>query len=96
MYAKSLWGIRKDQLQNVIIVYQKFLLIDRFHPLQIKLPKNAPASKALVRQKRRKQQLAKIKQLKPRVKKTSAKKPPAKEIEKDTAKTAAPKQPAKK
>ncbi|XP_029670339.1 60S ribosomal protein L4 [Formica exsecta] len=72
----------------------------------IKLPKNAPASKALVLQKRRKQQLAKIKQLKPRVKKTSAKKAPAKEapakeapakeIEKDTAKTAAPKQPAKK
>lgn len=57
----------------------------------IKLPKSAPASKALALQKRRKQQLAKIKQLKPRAKKT-----PAKKTEKDTATTAAPKQLAKK
>ncbi|XP_050449104.1 60S ribosomal protein L4 [Cataglyphis hispanica] len=62
----------------------------------IKLPKDAPASKALILQKRRKQQLAKIKQLKPRAKKTVAKKTPAKKIEKDTAKTIAPKEPAPK
>jgi len=68
--------------------------------------------KAIVLQKRRKQQLAKIKQVKPRVKKivankvekdTMAKKveedTTAKKIEKDTTKTmkpAAPKKPAKK